>query len=304
MRIAFMGTPAFAACSLQRLYDDGHDICCVFTQPDKPRDRGLKVVCCPAKELASSYATPVVQPETLRDGKALSLLCALRPELIAVVAYGKFLPPEILNLPAYGCVNIHGSILPKYRGAAPVQWAVLNGEAETGVTAQYMAPVMDAGDIIMVKKTPVAPDETSGELFSRLAVLGAELLGETISAIESGSAGRIKQNDEEATFAPPLTKDMSLIDWTKSAREIVNQVRGLNPWPVATAHIGGVTLKVFKAAISDGQSCPTPGALISAGPDGIKIACGDGAVVVSELQAPGGKRMKATDYLRGHPLCR
>ena len=180
MRIAFMGTPAFAACALQRLYDDGHDVCCVFTQPDKPRDRGMKVACCPAKELAGAHGTLIVQPATLRDGQALELLRSLRPELIAVVAYGKLLPPEILDLPPLGCVNIHGSLLPKYRGSAPIQRAVLNGEAETGVTSMYMAPEMDTGDIILVKKTTIGPDETSGELFSRLGTLGAELLGETV----------------------------------------------------------------------------------------------------------------------------
>ena len=304
MRIAFMGTPAFAACALQRLYDDGHEICCVFTQPDKPRDRGLKVACCPAKELAAARATPIVQPATLRDGKALGLLQSLKPQLIAVVAYGKLLPPDILDLPPLGCVNIHGSLLPKYRGAAPVQRAVLNGEAETGVTSMYMAPELDSGDIIMMKKTPVGPEETSGELFSRLGTLGAELLGETVAAIENGTAGRTKQNDAEATYAPPLTKDMSPIDWRKSAREIVNQVRGLNPWPVATACVGGVTLRVFCASATEGQRGAEPGTVVSAGQLGIELACHDGGVLIRELQAPGGRRMAAQDYLRGHPICR
>ncbi|SHH50181.1 methionyl-tRNA formyltransferase [Sporobacter termitidis DSM 10068] len=303
MRIVFMGTPGFAAVSLRRLYEDGHDILAVFTQPDKPQGRGMKLACCPVKELALAHGTPVLQPTTLRDGETLYLLHALRPDVIAVVAYGRLLPEEILRLPPYGCINIHGSILPKYRGAAPIQRAVLNGETETGVTSMYMAPEMDAGDIIMIKKTPIGDDETSGELFERLSVLGAELLSETVAALENGTAARTKQNDGEATFAPPLTKELAPLDWTKRAREITAQVRGLNPWPVATACIGGAAFKVFKAR---GRECPSgkaPGTVISAEADGIEIACADGTVTILELQAPGGKRMAAADYLRGHPIC-
>jgi methionyl-tRNA formyltransferase len=303
MRIVFMGTPGFAEKSLRRLYEDGHDIAAVFTQPDKPQNRGMRLTAGPVKELALSRTTPVVQPATLRDGEALSLLRAFRPDLITVVAYGRLLPPAILDLPPCGCVNIHGSLLPKYRGAAPVQWAVLNGETETGVTSQYMAPEMDTGDIILVKKTPVGDEETAGELYERLGTLGAELLSETVAAIATGTASREKQNDADASYAPPLTKDMSPIDWKRNAREIVNQVRGLNPWPVATADIGGVMLRVFSAVKSDRPSDRRPGAPVSAGPDGIEIACGDGAVVIKELQASGGKRMSASDYLRGHPIC-
>lgn len=299
-----MGTPDFAEKSLRRLYVDGHDVAAVFTQPDKPKSRGLHLTMSPVKELALSRGTPVFQPATLRDGEALESLRLLRPELIAVVAYGRLLPPEILNLPPLGCVNIHGSLLPKYRGAAPVQHAVLNGEAETGVTSQYMVPRMDAGDIIMVKKTAVGPDETAGELYDRLGGLGAELLGETLHAIEAGSAGRVCQNELEATCAPPLHKDMSPIDWTGSAQKIVNQVRGLNPWPVATTDLDGVTVRVFRAAVSGRRSVRVPGEIVSAGPDGIEIACSDGSVFIRELQAPGGRRMPAADYLRGHPICR
>ncbi len=200
-------------------------------------------------------------------------------------------------------MNIHGSLLPKYRGAAPVQWAVLNGEAETGVTSMHMAEAMDAGDIIMTKKTAIGPGETAGELTDRLGGLGAELLGETVAALEAGTAPRVPQNDRDATYAPPLTKDMAPIDWTKTAREIVCQIRGLDPWPVATADINGVTFKIFKAAATARPAVGKPGALLGAGPDGIEIACADGTVVLTELQAPGGKRMPASDYLRGHPLC-
>lgn len=304
MKIVFMGTPEFAAVSLNQLYSDGYDICGVFTQPDKQQKRGMKLAASPVKELALRHQTPVYQPVTLRDGTALRQLRELNPDLIAVVAYGKILPPDILNLPLKGCVNIHGSILPKYRGSAPVQWAVLNGEKTTGVTSMYMDPEMDTGDIIMIKTTEIGETETAGELFERLSVLGAGLLSETIEAIEHGSAARSKQNNAEASYAPPLTKDMSPIVWTKKAREILCQIRGLNPWPVATTDIDGTVVKVFKAIASDGLSGLNPGSVVKAGQDGIEIACADGTVVIQELQAPNSRRMLAADYLRGHPICR
>lgn len=303
MKIAFMGTPEFAAVSLNRLYSDGYDICAVFTQPDKQQKRGMKLAASPVKEMALRHLTPVYQPATLRDGTALRQLTELDPDLIAVVAYGKILPSDILQLPPKGCINIHGSILPKYRGSAPVQWAVLNGEKTTGVTSMYMAPEMDTGDIIMTKTTDIGEDETSGALFDRLSILGAALLSETIAAIDGGIASRSKQNDAEATYAPPLTKDMSPIDFTKSSRDILCQIRGLNPWPAATAVIDGMLVKVFKAVASDRLTVLKPGSLVSAGPDGIEMSCADGTVIIKELQAPGGRKMAASDYLRGHPIC-
>lgn len=298
-----MGTPGFAAESLARLYADGRDVVAVFTQPDKPQSRGMKMTASPVKELALSRGTPVLQPEKLRGADVLDQLNALKPDLIAVVAYGKLLPPAILELPAHGCINIHGSLLPKYRGAAPVQRAVLNGEKETGVTSMYMAPEMDAGDIILVRKTAIGENETSGELYGRMAKLGAELLSETIDAIQSGTAPRVKQNGPEATYAPPLTKDLSPIDWSKSAREIVNLVRGLNPWPVATADITGTAFKIYNAAASGRRTDAVPGTLLAADKNGIEVACAGGSVLIRELQAPGGRRMAAADYLRGHPIC-
>ncbi len=303
MKIVFMGTPAFAAVSLDRLYSDRYDIRAVFTQPDKQQNRGMKLGISPVKELALKHRTPVFQPHTLKDGAAADKLRELRPDVISVVAYGKLLPPEILSLPSCGCINIHGSILPKYRGAAPVQWAVLNGEKMTGVTSMYLAPEMDAGDIIMTKTTEIGEEETAGVLYDRLGVLGAALLSETIQAIDSGTAPRVKQNDADATYAPPLTKEMSPICWSKTAREILCHIRGLNPWPVATTEIGGAVFKIFKAAGTGNSAGMTPGSIIKAGHDGIEIACAGGSVVVEELQAPGGRRMAAADYLRGHPLC-
>lgn len=303
MRILFMGTPNFAVSSLEQLYVDGHDICGVFTQPDKPKNRGMKIVTSPVKDLATRHHTPVYQPVTLRDGIAYETLKALEPELIAVVAYGKILPQDILNIPKYGCVNIHGSILPKYRGSAPIQWAVLNGEKETGVTAICMSEEMDAGDILAIKKTTIFENETAGTLFSRLGLLGAELLSETVRSISAGRAAAMPQNHEEATFAPPLTKAMSPVDWTKPADVILNQIRGLNPWPVATANLAGINFKIYDAMKTDSSKNLDPGKIISAEIEGIEVACSGGSIIIKELQAPGGKRMNAADYLRGHPLC-
>lgn len=304
MKIVFMGTPVFAAVSLGRLYSDGYDISAVFTQPDTPQKRGMKLGASPVKELALAHRTTVYQPQTLKDGAAADILRALDPDIIAVVAYGKLLPREILSIPRYRCINIHGSILPKYRGAAPVQRAVLNGETVTGVTSMYMAPEMDAGDIILTKTTEIGEEETAGELFDRLAELGAGLLSETLQAIQAGTAPRIRQNEADATYAPPLTKDMSPINWTRTVRGILCHIRGLNPWPVATTELGGVTVKVYKGIGTGRRTGLPPGSVVNADRDGIEIACADGTVVIKELQAPGGRRMPAADYVRGHPICR
>ena len=304
MRIVYMGTPGFAVPSLERLFRDGHDIAGVFTQPDRPKNRGMKVSFSPVKEFALEHGISVYQPTVLRDAEGLELLRGLKCDLIAVVAYGKLLPREILELPPLGCVNIHGSILPKYRGAAPIQWAVLNGERQTGVTSMYMSEELDAGDILMCKKTLIDEDETAGQLHDRLSTLGAELLSETVSAIENGAAVRIPQDHSEATFAPPLSKDMSPIDWTKSAHAIKCRVRGLNPWPVATAQLQpGTVCKIFSVDCSDRTHGAAPGEIVAAGAHGIDIACLDGTVTIRELQAPGGKRMAAAEYLRGNPIC-
>ena len=302
MRIVFMGTPDFAAMSLERLYTDGYDVAGVFTQPDKARKRGMKVSYSPVKETALAHGTPVFQPSSLRETEVHAQLAALRCDLIVVVAYGKLLPCEILSIPPLGCVNIHASLLPKYRGAAPVQWAVLSGEKETGVTAIYMSKELDSGDILLAKRTGIKDEETAAELYDRLSTLGAQLLSETAAAISRGETVRAPQIEAEATYAPSLTKDMSPIDWNKTAFEIQCAVRGLTPWPVATASVGGCVLRVFSVDIEANESDKMPGEVISAGQQGIKIACADAAVVIKELQAPGGRRMHAADYLRGHAL--
>ena len=300
MRIVFMGTPDFAEKCLAALYDSGEEIAAVFTQPDKPKNRGMKLAAGPVKQLALEHGTPVYQPQTLRSADAAKLISDLSPDLICVVAYGKLLPPEILNIPPLGCVNIHGSLLPKYRGSAPIQWTVLNGDPIAGVTAMYMAEVMDTGDIISSRSIPVGDYETSGELFDRLADLGAELLVDTVSAIASGNAERIPQDETKASYAPQLTKALSPIDWERTPRDIVNHIRGLVPWPVATASISGTDFKVYSAV--EGDNNGVPGTVLSAGKNGLEIACKDGSVIIKELQAAGGKRMSAADYLRGHPI--
>ena len=295
MRIVFMGTPEISRKSLQRLYDEKHEIVGVFTGEDKRRGRGMTLSQSPVKELALSERTPVYHPADLTR----ETVSGLKPDIIAVVAFGKILRKEILDLPPLGCVNIHGSLLPKYRGAAPIQHAILNGERESGVTSMYMAEGIDDGDMIFMRKTAISSDETSGDLFSRLGDMGAELLAETISAIEQGTAPRIPQNHDEATYAPMLKKETAPIDFHSSMREIQCKVRAFIPWPVATIEHGGRTVKVYGAEATD-FFCEVPsGTIISESERGIEIACSDGTVIITRLQAPGGKILSAADYLRG-----
>lgn len=294
-----MGTPDFAAESLRALLDDGEiEVVGAFTQPDKPVGRKQILEAPPVKKLCLERGIPVWQPKKLRDGTALGIIKELRPDLIAVVAYGRILPDDILDYPPLGSVNIHGSLLPKYRGAAPIQWAVINGERETGVTAMFMASELDAGDMIAVKRTEILDGETAGELFERLAPMGAELLCETVKALKAGTAVRTPQNAGEATFAPPLTKEQAKIDFSKSARSIVSMVLGLNPWPIAEFELGGQRIKAYRAELSK-ESVKAP----TVTKKGLLMPTGDGTVLFTEIQAPGGKRMRAADYFRGHPIC-
>lgn len=302
MKILFMGTPEFAVASLKRLVEDGHEICGVFTQPDRPKNRGHKLAFSPVKEYALSQGLAVYQPTKMRDGTALALVQELAPELIVVAAYGRILPEDILNTPKYGSINVHSSLLPKYRGAAPINWAILNGEAETGVTIMYMARELDAGDILHVLKTDIAPQEDAAALTERLARLGAQALAETIDQLQGGTAQRTPQDHSAYTYAPMLTKEMGVVDWSRSARQIHDQVRGLIPWPCATAQLGGAALKLFCTEVGDATQ-KAPGTVVSAGKQGIEVACGDGRLLrILELQPQGGRRMAAADYLRGHPL--
>ena len=264
MRIVFMGTPDFAAASLQKLIDEKYDIAAVFTQPDKPRNRGMSLSFSPVKELALQNGLDVYQPTKLRDGSFTELLRSLKPDVLVVVAYGRILPEDALSVPTYGAVNVHSSLLPKYRGAAPVQWAVLNGDTVTGVSTMYLAPKMDTGDVIFTEKTEIGEFETSGELFDRLMVMGAELLHKTLRAIENGTAPRSKQDESQASYVTMLDKSMSPIDWSRSPREIVKHICGLQPWPVATTEIGGLTFRIFKAEYTDTVTDKAPGTVVGA----------------------------------------
>ena len=301
MRIVFMGTPDIAATCLKKILDDGFEVVGVYTQPDRPKGRGMKLVASPVKEVALAAGIPVYQPENFREEETVEALRALKPDICAVVAYGRILPQKVLDVPTFGCINIHASLLPKYRGSAPYQWAVLDGRKETGVTAMYLCREMDAGDIIGVSKTPIGENETAGELLDRLAVLGAELLSKTLSRFEKeGKLPAVPQNPDEVCYAPMLDKSMCPIDWTKSAWQVHNQVRGLHPWPIATMELEGKTFKVHATKIVEGSG--KPGQVLGLTKTGLRIACGEGAVEILSLQAEGGKRMAAPDYFRGHPL--
>ena len=302
MRVVFMGTPDISATCLRRLVEEKFDVIGVYTKPDMPKNRGMKLVMSETKTYAVSQGLPVYQPASFRDDAVVEELRSLAPDVIAVVAYGKILPQRVLEIPKYGCINIHASILPKLRGSGPVQWAILNGEKETGVTAMYMAAEMDAGDIIEIRKTPIEPYENAQSLLDRLAGIGAELLCDTLRAVQAGTVTRTPQNASEATFAPMLTKALCPIDWTMTMRRITDQVRGLDPWPVATAELGGTRFKIYSVRPTEKKTELAPGTPVALTKRGLEIACGDGVLEILELQADGGKRMRTPDYFRGHPI--
>ncbi len=298
-----MGTPDFAAASLKKLLDEKFDVVGVFTQPDKPKGRKMELTYSPVKELALANSLPVYQPEKMRDGTAYEIIKNLAPDILVVVAYGRILPDDILALPKYGAINVHGSLLPKYRGSAPIQWAVLNGDKVTGVTTMHLASEMDTGDIIYTAETEIGEYETSGELFDRLMVIGADLLVKTLRDIENGTAPRTPQNHSEASYVKMLDKSYSPIDWSKNARGVIKWIYGLQPWPTATAELDGNVYKIFAAEYTTTHTDKSPGSVVSTGKSGIEIACGGGeTVMITELQAPGKKRMSAADFLRGHNI--
>jgi methionyl-tRNA formyltransferase len=302
-RIVFMGTPQFAAPCLQQIIEDGYTVCGVFTQPDKPKGRGYKLTPPPVKELALHHNIPVFQPNSLKTDEVLQELRDLKPDVIVVVAYGKILPVSILELPPLGCVNIHASLLPKYRGAAPIQWSIINGDHITGVTSMYMAEGLDTGDMILKEELAIGPDETSGELHDRLSKAGSRVLSQTLQNIFGGTALRQPQTEEDSCYAPMLDKKIAQIDWGKSASTIHNLVRGLNPWPVAYSSLNGKKIKIYAVrphtAIS-GASC---GQVIAADSSyGLFVACEDGQIEVLQMQAEGGRKMTAREYLKGHAI--
>ncbi len=303
MKIVFMGTPAFAVEVLRRLVADHWEVAAAYTQPDKPKNRGMKLVPTPVKEFALTHHIPVYQPQSCRDEAVLEQLRALEPDVIVVAAYGKLLPQALLEIPRRAIINVHSSILPQYRGAAPINWAVLNGDKETGVTIQYMAQELDAGDILLVKRTAIGPEEDAAQLYDRLAVLGGEAASEALTLLERGDAPRTPQvYGPQYQYASMLSREMSPLDFSRPAQALVNQVRGLLPWPCATTDAAGVRWKVYRAHVG-AETGKAPGTILSAGREGIALACGDGrSLVIDELQADGGKRMAAADYLRGHPI--
>ncbi len=298
MNIVFMGTPDFAVESLRQLIESGHNITAVFTKQDMPRGRKMILTPPEVKVLAQEYNLPVYQPKTLKDPDVISKIEELSPDVIAVVAYGKLLPKDVLEIPKYGCINVHGSLLPKYRGAAPIQWTVLNGDEYGGVTTMYMGEGLDTGDMIQTYKTKVGENETSGELFDRLAVEGGKLLLQTLELLEKGEASRIPQNENEATYAPMLSRENCQIDFEKTAKEIHNLIRGLSPWPVAQTLLNGKKVKILESRLS--KLSGSPGEVLSTSP--LTIACQEGSVEILSLQLEGKKAMDSKSFLLGHKL--
>ncbi len=298
MNIVFMGTPDFAVVSLKKLIDAGHNISAVFTKQDMPRGRKMIMTPPEVKVLALEHDLDVYQPSTLKDEEIISTIKGLDPDVIVVVAYGKLLPKAVLDIPRLGCINVHGSLLPRFRGAAPIQWTVIEGDKLGGVTTMYMGEGLDTGDIILKASTEVGENETAGELFDRLAIMGADLLIETLELLEKGEAPRTPQNEEEANYASMLTKAMCEIDFTKSAQTVHNLVRGLNPWPVATTTLEGKKVKIIETRLSSlSGKC---GEIVSLSP--LTVACGEGAIEIRTLQLEGKKAMDSKSFLLGHRL--
>lgn len=301
MRVVFMGTPDFAVPCLQRLFDCGCEVCGVFTQPDKPKGRHGILTPPPVKELALKMGVPVFQPVKMKDGTAFEMLKSVEPELVVVVAYGKILPKEILEYPKYGCINIHASLLPKLRGAAPIQWSVINGFATTGVTSMQMDEGLDTGDMLIKSETAIGENETAGELHDRLSLIGADVLEKTLEALKAGKLEPVKQNHEEFTYAPMLSKELSPVDWTLSAQEVHNKIRGLSPWPCATAKFEGKTIKLLRSVLTQEKGTRAGEVVVS--DKKLLIACGDlRCIEITLLQAENKKAMPAADYLRGNPI--
>lgn len=303
MKVVFMGTPDIARVCLQKLLSEGVSVAAVYTKPDTPKNRGMKMTMSPVKELALEHGIAVYQPLSFKEDSVYEEMLALAPDLVVTVAYGKILPQRFLDIPQYGCINMHASILPQLRGAGPVQWSILNHHEETGVTAMYMSHGMDEGDIIEIRKTPIDPMETSMELMERLSYIAADLAVDTVRSIQNGTVSRTPQNHAEATYAPMLSKELSPIDWNQSAKYVIDQVRGLIPWPVATMMVQDKLFKVFRVEKEDKTTNREAGTLLALTKKGLEVACGTGEVVtVTQLQAEGGKRMAAADYFRGHPI--
>lgn len=302
MRIIFMGTPDFSVPCLKALVNSDNEVVGVFTQPDKPKGRGYELAPPPVKVCALENGLNVFQPKSMRDGEALEIINSLNADLIIVVAFGKILPKEVLESVKYGCINIHASLLPKLRGAAPIQWSILNGETETGVTSMQMDVGLDTGDMLIKKSVKISDEMNAGELFDTLSELGAEVLLDTVDALESGTLNPVKQDDSQSTYASMLTKELCPIDFSKSAQDVHNQIRGLCPWPVATTKVNGKKLKIFKSRIVD-EKCNGKNGEVTDNRNRLLVSCGDDKCIeILELQAEGKKRTDAASYLRGNKI--
>ncbi|KAB3533140.1 methionyl-tRNA formyltransferase [Alkaliphilus serpentinus] len=302
MRIIFMGTPDFAVPCLEALIEEGHEIIGVFTQPDKPKGRGNKLTMPPVKEVAQEAGLIVYQPENMKTDEVFEIVNDLEPDLIIVVAYGHILPKRILNIPPFGCINVHASLLPKYRGAAPINWVIINGEASTGVTTMYMEEGLDTGDMILKEKIAIKPDETAGELHDRLSIIGAEVLTKTIDLIEVGGVEREPQKDEEATYAKIMSKDLGKIHWANEAIKIKNLIRGTIPWPGAFTTYINRTMKIWRGRVENIDEEYLPGKIIEVSKEGIYVGTSKGLLIIEELQFSGGKRMTVKEYLVGNTI--
>lgn len=301
MNVVFMGTPDFAVPCLKRLISDGNNVVGVFTQPDKPKGRGYTLTPPPVKVVASENNIQIFQPNTLKDGEAFEILKQLNPDIIIVVAYGKILPKKILDLPKFGCINIHASILPKYRGAAPIQWSIINGERQTGVTSMYMAEGLDTGDMLIAGVLDIGENETAGELHDRLSTLGADVLSQTLDKLQKGNIERIVQDDSLSCYSPMLSKALCPINWNDTAQNIHNKIRGLSPWPVATTKLDDKTYKIHMSKLSDAKGL-NPGQIISSDKKLI-VSCGDKKCIeITLIQVQGSRKMSTEDFLRGHKI--
>jgi len=297
LRIVFMGTPEFACPTLQMLIDRGENVVAAVTQPDRPKGRGQQMQPPPVKELAEKHGIPVLQPQKVRAAEAIEMIRALAPDLIVVIAFGQILPKALLDIPRHGCINVHASLLPRYRGAAPINWCIINGETETGITTMMMDVGLDTGDMLLKKKIPIFSEDTASSLHDRLSVLGAETMSETLDLLREGELSPEKQDDSLSCYAPMLKKEMGEIRWDSSGSSIMNLVRGVTPWPGAYTKIDDKILKVH--AVRAGSSAGSPGVILAAGKDGIEAACADGSIIIEELQLEGKKRLKAAEFLSG-----
>ena len=302
MRVIFMGTPDFAVPSLEALLTK-HEVVLVVTQPDKPKGRGKKMVPTPVKACALEHGIPVLQPEKVKEPEFVEQLRSYEPDLIAVTAFGQILSEPILEMPKYGCINVHGSLLPKYRGAAPMQWSIIDGEKVTGITTMYMAKGLDSGDMLLKAEVEITDEDTFATIHDKMAVTGANLLLDTLDQLEAGTLERIPQDHDAATYAPMITKETGHIDWSKNRQDIINLIRGLNPVPAAYTIYEEEVLKIFGAALSDAQAdSAANGEIVAVVKKGFVVKCGDGCLLITEVQARGGKRMMTDAYLRGHAM--